>query len=581
MPDNQYIAPFYIKINGSDVPAALMDVVQEIEVDQSLFMPWMFQIKIHDDALEWVDHDLFKVGNEVEIEAGTVEDVNAHVRLFKGEITALEADFGEQMLTELVVRGYDRSHRLHREQKTRAFANAKVSDIARRVIAGAGLTADIETTTTVYDHIYQDNQTDFDFLRALATRVGYLFRIENGKLTFNKPATTAGSLSLTYGSDLLSFRPRMTTASQVNEAQVRGWDAEQKRPWVGSARVRPVARDLQQGAQAFGAGKAILHSFVVSQADGEEVARGIASEAARAGMQADGIAVGNPDLRPGKTLTIEGIGTRFAIPYYVTKARHIYRSDDIYKTEFSITGHHTDTLVNLVTSGATARTRNGSNAGGLTVTVGVVTNTDDPQKWGRVKVKFPMLDENVESSWARVLTPSAGPESGFFTLPEVNDEVLVLFANGDPNYPFVVGSLWNGKDKIPPEASAAGAGELPHKRVFRSRNGHVVLLDDTAEKLVRIKTAGGHQVLLDDANKVVKVTTAAGQLVALDDQRGSVEVKSSDGHAVALERGRVTLDSKGSVEIKSATTLKLQANATIDIQASGPVNIKGAIVNLN
>ena len=226
MPGNQYIAPFYVKINGSDVPTSLMDVIQEIEVDQSLFMPWMVQLRIHDDRLEWVDHQLFTIGSDVEIEAGTVDDPSGRVRLFKGEITALEADFGEEMLTELVVRGYDRSHRLHRQQKTRAFANVKVSDLARQLTSGSGLSSDIETTRTVHDHIYLDNQTDFDFLRSLATRVGFLFRIEDGKLLFKRPATTAGTVSMTYGIDLLSFRPRLTSAAQVNETLVRGWNVE-------------------------------------------------------------------------------------------------------------------------------------------------------------------------------------------------------------------------------------------------------------------------------------------------------------------------------------------------------------------
>src|SRR5437868_3604561 len=84
------------------------------------------------------------------------------------------------------------------------------------------------------------------------------------------------------------------------------------------------------------------------------------------------------------------------------------------------------------------------------VVVGVVTNNQgDPDGLGRVKVKFPWLSNEEESFWARVAAPMAGKERGFYFLPEVEDEVLVAFEQGDVRFPYVVGSLWNGKDAPP------------------------------------------------------------------------------------------------------------------------------------
>jgi len=78
------------------------------------------------------------------------------------------------------------------------------------------------------------------------------------------------------------------------------------------------------------------------------------------------------------------------------------------------------------------------------VVVAVVTNNDDPEKLGRVKVKFPWLSDKNESSWARMLTPLAGQQRGFYHLPEPNDEVLVAFEFGDINRPIILGALWTG-----------------------------------------------------------------------------------------------------------------------------------------
>ena len=110
--------------------------------------------------------------------------------------------------------------------------------------------------------------------------------------------------------------------------------------------------------------------------------------------------------------------------------------------------------------------------------VGVVTNNKDPDALGRVKVKFPWLSDTDESHWARVVTPMAGGGRGFYFLPEVDDEVLVGFEHGDVGLPYVLGSLWNGKDK-PPEKNDDGKNNL---RVIKSRSGHLIRLDDTDAK---------------------------------------------------------------------------------------------------
>ena len=77
--------------------------------------------------------------------------------------------------------------------------------------------------------------------------------------------------------------------------------------------------------------------------------------------------------------------------------------------------------------------------------VGVVTNNNDPEQLGRVKVTFPSLSD-VESFWAPVGVPSAGKERGISMLPQPDEQVIVAFENGDPSYPYVIGSLFNGKD---------------------------------------------------------------------------------------------------------------------------------------
>jgi uncharacterized protein involved in type VI secretion and phage assembly len=111
------------------------------------------------------------------------------------------------------------------------------------------------------------------------------------------------------------------------------------------------------------------------------------------------------------------------------------------------------------------------------VVVGVVTNNQDPDKLGRVKVRFPWLSQDDESYWARIAVLMAGNNRGAWFLPEVDDEVLVAFEHGDVRMPYVLGALWNGVD-APPRDNSDGKN---NQRVIRSRSGHELVFNDDSD----------------------------------------------------------------------------------------------------
>jgi uncharacterized protein involved in type VI secretion and phage assembly len=138
------------------------------------------------------------------------------------------------------------------------------------------------------------------------------------------------------------------------------------------------------------------------------------------------------------------------------------------------------------------------------VLVGIVTNNHDPDGMGRVRVRFPVRESNDDSHWARIATLMAGKERGSFFLPEVGDEVLVAFEQGNAEHPYVIGALWNGQD-VPPEPNSDGKNNI---RKIRSRSGHEILFNDDAEarqEKVVIKTKAGHVITLDDASGQEKI----------------------------------------------------------------------------
>jgi phage baseplate assembly protein V len=191
------------------------------------------------------------------------------------------------------------------------------------------------------------------------------------------------------------------------------------------------------------------------------------------------------------------------------------------------------------------------------VVVGVVTNNRDDQGLGRIKVRFPWLSGSIESHWARVATPMAGNGRGFYSLPEVDDEVLVLFDRGDVRFPFVIGALWNGKDQAPANNSDGHNSQ----RVIKSRSGHVIRLMDEqgAEKVEIVDASGRNSVVIDTAANSVTVTADAR--IVLSAPQGDVVIEAKN---LKVAVGTASVDVNDAMTIHAGGELVL-AGSTIDL----------------
>jgi uncharacterized protein involved in type VI secretion and phage assembly len=195
------------------------------------------------------------------------------------------------------------------------------------------------------------------------------------------------------------------------------------------------------------------------------------------------------------------------------------------------------------------------------IVIGLVSSLNDDANLGRVKVRFPHLD-NQESDWARIAAPMAGPNRGVFFRPEVDDEVLVAFEHGDPRRPYILGALWSQTDQPPADD---GNRTQNNWRFIQSRSGHIILLDDTAgsEKIVLVDKDGQRRVVIDSANQKIQVQCDMGD-VDIEAPTGKVTIKANE------------------IELNATTSVKIQAVAQVDIQATaGATSIKGTMVNIN
>ena len=568
MPDRQSIvSQLQVMVEEKELAAEIHSRILEVQVDQQVHLPHMFSIRLYDPGMKLVDGGPFNLAALVTIKAMTAD--NKQVTLITGEVTALEPDFGEGMIAELVVRGYDRSHRLYRSHNSKTYLNVKDSDLAAEFAKKAKLTAKVDATATVYEHLYQCNQSDLHFLQQRAWRIGYECYVEGKYLYFRKPQLKQAAVKIAWGEELLAYRPRLTIAEQAKETVVRGWDVQRKAPVIGRAEAGNLYPEIKQqsngsqAAEAFGKSRlVIVDQEVVSQAEADILAAARQNELSGAYIEADGEAFRRPDIQAGCQLAIAGLGQRFSGTYLVTRATHVYTSGGLH-THFSVTGARTGLLHAQLQRSAPVQRWPGA-------VTGIVTNTDDPKGWGRVKVKYPWLSEEEESNWARVAAAGAGPTCGLAVVPAIDDEVLVVFQHGDFDQPVVVGGLWNGKDRLPAAVTGAATGEKPLVRSWRSRTGHHITLHDNAANKLEIATSHGHALTLDDAGKKITLRSAGGLEIVLDDS------------------GKIVVSSSGSVEVTAGSELilkgmsvKVEASASLSVQAGGAVSIKGASVSLN
>lgn len=340
------IPVFEIIVNGSALPVGPALHVVHVSVEEDTELPDMFSLEIVasddlEDEFAWVDdEDLFAVGNPVEVKMGYADDL---VSLFKGEITGLEPSFGADRLPSLVVRGYDRRHRLARGRHTRSFVKKTDSDIATQVARAAGLTPSVTDSTVVHDYVLQADRTDFEFLLERAGRINFEVFVEDKTLHF-RPAAHGGDavLTLKADEDLTEFNPRLSSAGQVSEVSVRGWDPKNKKEIVGKSHAGDVAPKMggtQAGAalsqKAFGTAAELLsRTPVAAQDEADQMARAQLDIASLGLITGEAACTGRTDLRPGKVVKIDGVGKRFGGRYYITAAAHVFEAGG-YTTRFS------------------------------------------------------------------------------------------------------------------------------------------------------------------------------------------------------------------------------------------------------
>ncbi|MEL6353692.1 MAG: VgrG-related protein [Cyanobacteria bacterium J06627_28] len=602
MAPTKFVAKPILKIDGQAASDDLMEDILQIVVEESLHLPGMFTLVIQNDYFGgeenykvWKHEKQFEIGKSIEIgfSASTTAsdefDEENKGNVIKGDITAIETHFTSEAQAPIIVRGYDASHRLHRGRQSRSFQNKTDTDIVKSIAAEVGISVGtIDATGGPYGYgdiggasgyVFQQNQTNMEFLRSRANRHGFELFVQDGKLNFRKPKKDS-TLELEWLTDIHSFRVRVSSAEQVKSVEVRGWDYSRKEAiaeTISKTQKVLTATDNGDGNKTSSSfdGKPKQPTLVmvdqpVSQAkEAKALAQALYDELGGEFIQADARSEGDPTIRPGRVVKLKGMG-KYSGSYYVTETRHLFH-ERIYTTEFSVRGLRSGDLLQTLETKNTLQP-------GQTLMAGIVADNKDPKGWGRVRVKIPTLTEDHMSNWARMVSVGAGPDRGLDWLPEINDEVLVAFEHGDIHRPYVLGGVWNGKDAPPEKVEETIANGKVRLRTLKTRLGHTLQFVEEdkgdSKKGVYLTTVDKHKIHLNDTEKYVELKTKDGHQLRFDDQAKNIKLKTKNGHEILMDDNgkKVNIISTGSLNAKSGKSGKSE-KINID---GGDITLTGA-----
>lgn len=356
-----YAPSFSIKIDPH-IDNEIQKAVTSLTVDDVLDGRSMFSINLFDELdrslkrFKWLDREELdpSAGRKISISIGYAGmSKKSDIPFFTGVITALNPNFPSSGVPYLTIEGYDDSYRLEdggEDEAERTFKNMKdFSDIIKTIAIRNGLSIgklDSTGVTPKESFVIDAEDTNYSFIRSLASSFEYDFFVRNEKIYFVDPMRSKEKpISLTWGSDIISFSPRMSVAEVVTKVTVTGYSQNRdSKPTEGVATSKdlgPGEPGSKSAADMVKAGesskeKTINRRFPVrSEQEAKAKAKAILIKANQSFIEGNCEIIGIPDLRAGSKVNIEGVGKRFEGVYYIKSAKHSI-SEGGYTTSLSL-----------------------------------------------------------------------------------------------------------------------------------------------------------------------------------------------------------------------------------------------------
>lgn len=586
-----------VSLDGDLLPETWLERLVHLRVELGVNAIGRATLRFTDHDHSLADAGRARIGAVLKVRAQPVADQGSTVDVFAGTVTAFGLERRRDGVPELVVVAHDRAYELARHTSVRTMANVTVGDAIGSVASSGGLTAEVSGAPTETRPYLAQADTDLGMLDELARRAGLDWLVRDTKLVVWKSWATGGRTTAAPGApptptlsanlELLEYAVTVS-GDAPTEVKVTGWDPVAKKELTATSTPGRggVPDDLADAAGLTRAKAATVQRAAESPESLAE-ATSLAQAHARTGsVIVRARCTVTPTLVPGGKVTLTDMSPASGT-YFVQEVEHVFTAAG-FDTRFVAGDRPRPALL--------AGRPEPSSLRRTALAVGVVTNVQDPEPLGRVKVKFPGLDQAVESGWARIAYPGAGKGGkgarGSLWLPEVGDEVLVGFEDGDTRHPVLLGGLLPKDAGFPAELRANA--DVKVRRIASDKGARLDLGDGAgdAEEFVLL-TLDGEQNRLRIGKDRADLEMPSGKPLQI--AVGTAKITFDGNGAITLKATDITLEATNAVKIKGMSvaveaqttadvkglSINVKASGTGAVEAGGPLTLKGAIVQVN
>lgn len=513
--------------------------------------------------------------------------------VFSGVIDRQGLDISQNGPSRLIVEATDPAMAMTLARSNAIFENMTDSAVITKLIQTAGLTPKVTATSGTHPAIVQYYASDWDLMLIRAQLNGMVVTVADSMVTVAPPNTaTTTVLTLAYGVSILDFRAEMDAATQYKASALQSyaWDpATQALTTSGQpstdvetpgnlssddlADVFDIAQAPQQTAGT------LAEADLTSWSSAELMLSRLAKIRGHVKFQGNVLAV------PGAMVMLEGLGDRFNGAAYVAGVHH-HVSEGLWvtTTEIGLSPQwFSETAPHIEAPGAVGQLPAVAN-----LQTGIVLKVDaDPDDEYRVQVQLPLLRTGQVGLWARLGSFYASNSFGAEFYPEVGDEVVVAFMNGDPRFPVILGSLYSKKNPPPTPPDTANN----QKSIVTRSKLRIDFFEEPPA--VEISTPGKQSVRLDDKNKTVTVKDMNGNTITMADSGITIDSASkitmtAKSDIAITAQGKLTLKGTAgvmiagmSIKADADTSFAAQGSAEAKLTSSGMVTIQGGLVKIN
>ena len=485
---------------------------------------------------------------------------------FMGVVTGVSLHRKNSDFGHILVSGYSETYRLETDLNFNSWTGCTLADIIKEMTSKAGVSARINPEYTgKLDYVCQYNESDFTFIKRLALQYNEWLYYDGIDLVFGRPVHLPDAVKLEFGTSLSSLD--IGVKALAKPAKVFSYHSLNDQTIAAETPDKPTDKD-QLGHEAFQASIGMYRNPARQYAlprihYTSEMTRYVRKkqEAATAEShyvlgQSETATLVTGSVVDLKSSFLERVGSLTSESlgeFFITEITHTVGENSYYSNTFKAIPAVVETLpipdVELpVAEPQMAR----------------VTRNDDKFGHGRVKVQMNWQTEKMSTDWLRVMAPDGGSSDqvksnrGFVFIPEVGDHVLVGFRHGDPNRPYVMGSLFNG-------TTGAGGFAENHKKSLTTRSGHTLAFNDMENGNwgITLKDAKGNVFHMDTKGSSINIT--APQTITLN----AANIMLNASNKIGLQSSSVSKDGtkNGVIEMTALKTVSLKSD-TEDIKIS-------------